>query len=415
MNLFYHFGLWLYRLIVRLISPFHEKAACFTKGRNGLIRRIKEQVSNENPIVWFHCASLGEFEQGYPIMEGYRRIHPEHKIILTFFSPSGYEVKKGDGVADWIFYLPLDTRRNARRFLDAVKPAKAIFVKYEFWHNYLITLRKRNIPTYIISATFHPSQPFFKWYGAFFRKMLRSFTLLFVQDQDSVTLLEQIEVTHVAMAGDTRFDRVLAQAQLPCLQPVIEAFCTLNHTTNTQRIIVAGSTWPRDESLLEHLLDAYNEVKLILVPHEVDNVRILSVMDQFARFHPVRYSQLSNIESIPIDSKVMVVDTIGLLFQLYRFGSITYVGGGFEDGIHNIIEAAVYGVPVVFGPRYQKFVEAVDLVGLGGGFSVKTPKALAALVGKWLTLPQTCAEAGQVCARYVQGQIGATKVILSRL
>ena len=415
MNLFYHFGLWLYRLIVRLISPFHEKAACFTKGRNGLIHRIKEQVTCENPIVWFHCASLGEFEQGYPIMEGYRRTHPEHKIILTFFSPSGYEVKKDDRVADWIFYLPLDTRRNARRFLDAVKPAQAIFVKYEFWYNFLITLRKRNIPTYIVSATFHPSQPFFRWYGVFFRKMLRSFTLLFVQDQTSVTLLEQIDVTHVVVSGDTRFDRVLEQAQLPCIQPVIEAFCTLNNGAATQTVCVAGSTWPRDETLLEHLLDVYKEVKLILVPHEVDNARILSVMDQFARFSPVRYSQLSNIESIPIYSKVMVVDTIGLLYQLYRFGSMAYVGGGFEDGIHNILEAAVYGMPVVFGPRYQKFIEAVELVGLGGGFSVKTPQGLAALVGGWLTLPQTCAEAGQICARYVQRQTGATERILSRL
>ena len=411
MNLFYHFGLWSYRLIARIISPFYTKAAFFTKGHNGLISKLEHQITHEKPIVWFHCASLGEFEQGRPIIEGYRHKEPEHKIVITFFSPSGFEVKKGNSIADWIFYFPLDTRRNVRRFLDAVQPAKAIFIKYEFWYNYLVALRRRNIPTYIVSATFHPSQPFFKWYGAFFRRMLHTFTLIFVQNRESKELLNQIKFTNVVVAGDTRFDRVWAQAQLPCSLPLIDAFLQISQ----KDVCVAGSTWPQDEALLLQALNSNPSLKLILVPHEVDPPRIASIMEQFTAFAPVQYSRLSGVEMITDSARVMVVDTIGMLSSLYRFGSIAYVGGGFGSGIHNILEAAVYGIPVIFGPRYQRFNEAVALIQQGGAHAVKTNRELNAQIQLWLATPEMCREAGRICGEYVQKHTGATKIVLEQI
>ena len=413
LNLFYHLGLWLYRLIARLISPFNIKAALFTKGHNGLISKIKREICHDKPVVWFHCASLGEFEQGRPIIEAYSLAQPQHKIVVTFFSPSGYEVKKGDSIADWIFYFPLDTKRNARRFLDTVQPVKAIFIKYEFWYNYLVALKKRSVPTYIVSATFHASQPFFKWYGAFFRRMLRTFTFLFVQNQASATLLERIDFKNVVVAGDTRFDRVWAQAQLPCSLPVIEAFCQQNQDVELpQKICVAGSTWPRDEVLLCQALHEQERLKLILVPHVIDSAHIAAIMEQFAPFSPLQYTKLKGVEIVVDSSRVVVVDTMGLLSSLYRFGSIAYVGGGFEDGIHNILEAAVYGIPIVFGPNYAKFNEAVDLVKMGGAYSVRNGQELISHLNVWINDPHDHEKEGAKCLDYVKEHVGATRLII---
>jgi len=412
LNLLYHLGLWLYRLIARLMSPFYTKAALFTEGHNGLISKIKQQISHDNPIVWFHCASLGEFEQGRPIIEGYKVREPDHKILLTFFSPSGYEVRKGSPLADWVFYMPLDTRRNARRFLDIVQPSKAIFVKYEFWYNFLITLKKRRIPTYVVSATFRPSQPFFRWYGAFFRRMLRNITLLFVQNQSSKELLLQIGFMNTVVAGDTRFDRVWAQSQLPCHLPVVEAFCD---QTKKQEICVVGSSWPQDEALLLQALRERPALSLIIAPHEIDSSHIDQIMERFASFHPTRYSHTPIAGGLSSDSRVLVIDTIGLLSSLYRYGSIAYVGGGFGDGIHNILEAAVYGIPVLFGPRYQKFNEATDLVSLGGARSIQTDRELIAQMREWIDTPQNCIEAGQICGHYVKEHVGATGTVLEHI
>ena len=435
MNPLYHLGLWLYRLVARLISPFHTKAALFSKGHSALIYKMKQQITHECPIVWFHCASLGEFEQGRPIMEGYRLAQPGHKIVVTFFSPSGYEVVKGNPVADWIYYLPLDTCRNVRRFLDTVQPVKAIFIKYEFWYNFLRALKKRGIPTYIVSAAFRPSQPFFRWYGAVFRRMLRMFTWLFVQDGASESLLLQIGVSNVIVAGDTRFDRVWKQSHTPCSLPVVEAFCC-EVSGGAAWVCIAGSTWPRDEALLLHLLEAHRQVKLILVPHEVDEDHIESIMKLFAPFSPVRYSQLSGAKKvlhgaeivpdgaekvlkdagwIPSGVGVLVVDTIGLLSSLYRYGSMAYLGGGFDHGIHNTLEAAVYGVPVIFGPKYERFNEAVDLVRLGGAYSIRSQQELLAQIGRWLSEPERRTEAGRVCAAYVARHGGATEQVLDAI
>ncbi|MCL2501913.1 MAG: 3-deoxy-D-manno-octulosonic acid transferase [Bacteroidales bacterium] len=417
MNLFYHLGLWLYRLIARLIAPFYLKAAHFNRGHTGLIAHIKSRIDRNAPIVWFHCASLGEFEQGRPVMEAYRNQAPTHKILLTFFSPSGYEIKKQDPIADWIFYLPLDTCRNVRRFLDAVQPHKAIFIKYEFWYNYLKALKKRGIPTYIVSANFWAAQPFFAWYGAFFRRMLRTFTLLFVQNPESKALLNRIGFAHVVVAGDTRFDRVWTRAQSACSLPVVDAFL---HNQNPevgsgQEVCVAGSSWPKDESLLWQALKAHPSLKLILVPHEVDAGHIDRIMEQFADFCPLKYSQFSAAEIIPTASRVLVVDQIGLLSLLYRYGSMAYVGGGFEQGIHNILEAAAYGVPVVFGPNHKKFNEALDLIRLGGAHSVRTGQELASCVGRWITDAQVRREEGDICLRYVKEHTGATQIVLQQL
>ena len=349
-------------------------------------------------------------------MEGYRSREPNHKILLTFFSPSGYEVKKGDPVADWIFYFPLDTCRNARRFLDAVRPCKVIFIKYEFWHNYLRALKKRGIPTYIASAIFRPSQPFFKWYGATFRRMLRTFTLLFVQTEASKELLNRIGFTNVVVAGDTRFDRVWAQAHLPCSLPVVDAFLR-NAGVD---VCVAGSTWPRDEALLLHALKAHPSLKIILAPHEVGALHIAQIMEQFADFHPQKYSQLAAIKGLPMhalppESKVLVVDTIGLLSSLYRFGSMAYVGGGFEEGIHNILEAAVYGIPLLFGPNHQKFNEAIELIRLNGAHTIRTEQELSTSLGRWIDDPKRRQEQGAVCLNYVTKHLGATQIVLQNI
>jgi len=390
------------------MSPFYAKAALFTKGHNGLIDKIKQQIVCDKPIVWFHCASLGEFEQGRPIMEAYRLKHPGHKIVLTFFSPSGYEVKKGSPAADWIFYLPLDTKRNARRFLDVVQPAKAIFVKYEFWYNFLIALKRRNIPTYVVAATFRPSQPFFRWYGGFFRKMLRTFTLLFVQNQASSVLLEQIDFTNAVAAGDTRFDRVWMQAHSFCSLPIVDAFCR----TSEHHLCVAGSTWPQDEALLLQALYDLPSLKIILVPHEVDLLHITQIVKLFSPFRPVRYSQVSAAEALLNESRVLIVDTIGLLSSIYRFGVTAYVGGGFDAGIHNILEAAVYGVPVLFGPNHQKFNEAVDLIRLGGACTICTKQEIITHLSRWMSDEDARIEAGQVCREYVNNHLGATQTII---
>ncbi|MCL1974071.1 MAG: 3-deoxy-D-manno-octulosonic acid transferase [Bacteroidetes bacterium] len=411
MNPFYHLGLWLYRLVARLIAPFYSKAALFNRGHAGLINHIRSRVEGQAPVVWFHCASLGEFEQGRPIMEAYRMREPNHKILLTFFSPSGYEVKKEDPIADWIFYCPLDTHRNVKRFLDTVHPCKAIFIKYEFWYNYLKALKKRNIPTYLVSANFIPSQPFFAWYGAIFRRMLRTFTLFFVQNTDSASLLNRIGFHNVVVAGDTRFDRVWTRAQSDSSLTVVDAFL---HNSE-QEVCVAGSTWPRDESILLQALKAHSSLKIILVPHEVDVLHITRIMAQFACFHPLKYSLLAASDPILPASRVLVVDKIGLLALLYRYGSMAYIGGGFEQGIHNILEAAVYGIPVVFGPNYQKFNEALDLIRLGGAHTVDTGAELAAQFGRWIKDPQAIRDEGEVCLRYVREHLGATERVLEHL
>ncbi len=413
MTVFYHLGLLLYAVLVRIIAPFNHKARLFVKGRKRLFKRLNEAIPAGSQIVWFHCASLGEFEQGRPIMEAFRRAHPECKILLTFFSPSGYEVRKHYSGADWVFYLPLDTPRNVRRFLNAVNPAMAVFIKYEFWRNYLCQLRKRRIPTYIIAAIFLPSQPFFKWYGAFFRKMLKAYTCLFVQNEASAALLKTIGITNVEVAGDPRFDRVVEIASQAKDLPLIDAFCA------GQPTIVAGSTWRADEEKLEDALtdNCFSGVKLVLVPHEVNEEHITQLEKLYADFKPLRYTQVQASDKEKLAAApVLIVDTVGVLSSIYRYASVTYIGGGFgAAGIHNVLESAVYGVPTIFGPVFHQFQEGVDLVNLGGALAFSTTEELKTLLSSLLFDKKRQQAVGDICKKYVQQHTGATEKIIKQL
>ena len=388
--------------------------------------------------IWFHAASVGEFEQARPIIERIKdrcAVGPLHcktasavrPIVVTFFSPSGYEARKGYELADGVFYLPLPTRRNARKFLDALQPSLAIFVKYEFWPAYLKELKKRDIPTYSICSIFRPNQVFFKWWGRVYRKSLRCFTHLFVQDEASRVLLAQYGITQASVAGDTRIDRVkqIADAIRPSqsdyktadavrppladrLSPIVD------FARGCERMIVAGSTWPKDEVLLKQFVERVNEltnerIKLILVPHELDEKHLHFIFNLFQGRY-VRYSRAT--QASLIHAQVMVVDTMGLLSSIYRFGQVAYIGGGFGVGIHNTIEAAAYGMPVIFGPNYEHFREAQDLIKVGAARSIKTYSELEAALDTALDNHETI---GAKAAAYVASELGATDKIFVKI
>ena len=361
--------------------------------------------------IWFHAASVGEFEQARPIIEKLKIKNEKLKIVVTFFSPSGYEARKGYELADGVFYLPLATRRNARKFLDALQPSMAIFVKYEFWPAYLRELKKRDIPTYSICSIFRPKQIFFKWWGWRYRNVLKCFTQLFVQDEASRVLLEKYGITQVSVAGDTRFDRmaeVMAngeRANGERLSPIAD------FARGCERVIVAGSTWPKDEALLMKCCNdaSLNDVKLILVPHELDEKHLHYIFNLFQGRY-VRYSRATRASLI--DAQVMVVDTMGLLSSIYRFGQVAYIGGGFGAGIHNTIEAAAYGMPVIFGPNYAHFREAQGLIDAGAARSIKNYSELEAALDTALEQHEMI---GAKAAEYVASEIGASDRIYKEI
>jgi 3-deoxy-D-manno-octulosonic-acid transferase len=362
---------------------------------------LKQSLSKDrsNRYVWFHAASLGEFEQGRPVMEALRKSHPEYKIILTFFSPSGYEVRKNYNGADIVCYLPLDTPRNAKRFVDLVNPEKIIFIKYEFWPNFLSYCRKKEISTYVISAVFRKSQIFFKWYGKPYANILSSIKCMYVQDENSKKLLSSIGITNVTVAGDTRFDRVMEIFENARQLPIAESFREGN------RVLVAGSSWPKDEELIFKYLQSNPELKLIIAPH-VLSVDHLNDIEERIGVSCIRYSAATN-ESVK-EVRCLLIDNMGMLSSLYRYGDIAYIGGGFGVGIHNTLEAAVYGIPVVFGPNFGKFNEAKDLVALGGGFSIQDYVELQSTLD-WLLLHKG---AGKIAGNYVKQNQGATMKII---
>lgn len=358
MLVIYRLFLFLYVIAIRIAAIFNPKAKLWIDGRKGLIARIRATLPGNEPRIWFHCASLGEFEQGRPVMEAIRKQYPQYKIVLTFFSPSGYEVRKDYEGADYVFYLPMDSPRNARQFLDAVQPSLAVFVKYEFWYDYMSALQQRNIPAILISAAFRKDQVFFKGYGGLFRKLLGCFRYLLVQDEGSKALLDTIGLTdNVIVAGDTRYDRVAAIAATAKELPDIAAF------RQQSRVLVGGSTWPEDEQVLKAFLPEMPAGwKMILAPHEIDAVHIRQVKELFGET-AILFSEWK-IAPRP-DAQVLIIDNIGMLSALYRYGDVAFIGGGFnKGGIHNILEPAVFGLPVVFGPVYRKFVEAVNMVQL---------------------------------------------------
>lgn len=392
------------------------------KGRRGWAVRVEDwkrslhhSPSNDgnglpeaDKVVWMHCASLGEFEQGRPLLEATKLQYPGYKIVLTFFSPSGYEIRKNYTGADLVLYLPMDGPNSAREFVEAINPALVLWVKYEYWYYYLLELKKRNIPVLLISGTFRENQPFFKWYGAFWQKMLHNFDQLFVQTKNAAALLAQIDFKqNVTVSGDTRFDRVTAiAAQWEKLAEPIEQFC------EGHLVIVAGSTWEEDEEELIHYARAYPKIRFIFVPHEVSRIRIHDLEKEFPG--ALLYSSLINRQlSTVIHSNVLIVDTIGILSRLYRYATIAYVGGGFnESGIHNILEAAVYGKPVIFGPEYEKFAEAVALVDAGGAFSIESALELEALLNRLLNDSEVLRTAGEISRQYVNANNGATQLIM---
>ncbi|MDR2449628.1 MAG: 3-deoxy-D-manno-octulosonic acid transferase [Prevotellaceae bacterium] len=410
MRLLYNTGLFLFVFVVKVASLFHGKARLFVAGRRNLFSCLDAVARAGAPVAWFHCASLGEFEQGRPVMEAYRAKYPQHKILLTFFSPSGYEVRKNYEGADFVFYLPIDTPRNARRFVRTVKPVVAVFIKYEFWYNVLHHLKKARVPAYVVSAVFRRRQMFFRWYGCFFRRMLHSFRLLFVQDENSVALLHHIGINNVMHVGDTRFDRVCAHVQHPSDLPLVKAFAARSHT------LVAGSTWPPDEENLARVWAFMPvEAQLIIAPHEVGEERIKAIEKWFAGYHPVRYTKVKTAAAWQ-PARVLIVDTVGLLLSVYRYGQAAYVGGGFSaTGIHNILEAAAYGLPVVFGPNYRKYVEAHALIAAGGACSAGDVAALKDTLQSWLLHDETRLAAGRQAAGYVKTNSGATGKIMAWL
>lgn len=410
-SLIYLLGVWLYSAGVRIAACFgNEKAKQLVKGRTETWKKL-QTYDNSQKSVWIHAASLGEFEQGRPIIEAIREKYPQKKIVLTFFSPSGYEVRKNYALADLICYLPADGPMNARKFIEAINPEKVIFVKYEFWHFFLASLKKYNIPTYGVSVIFRKQQAFFKWYGAWFRDMLKCFKHLYIQDQTSASLLDTIGISNYTVAGDTRFDRVRKIAQSSANVDIAHRF-----VEGAQMVMVAGSSWELDEDVyLPYFLNSNNQkngkLKLIIATHEVDATRVEKLKNRIgesAFFY-------TNPPTDPENYMVMIVDTIGLLSAIYKYGQVAYIGGGFGKGIHNTLEAATYGMPVIFGPNYKKFKEAVDLIACGAGYCVGSENDFNQIMTQLCSDEARLKQSGVEADAYVKSMCGATDKVMHDL
>lgn len=407
----YNIGIFLYALVVRIISPFHRKARKMILGHKETYRILRQQIDPNDSYIWFHAASLGEFEQGRPIMEAIRKKHAEYKILLTFFSPSGYDVRKDYKGADIVCYLPFDKKRNVKRFLKLVQPRMVVFIKYEFWYNFVNQLCKKDIPVYMVSAIFRPTQMFFKWYGKPMRRILNCYKCICVQDESSKKILEGIHVTNVKVCGDTRFDRVIDIKKQAKQLPLAEAFAAKAATEN-EKIMVAGSTWPKDEDLLFQYFNITADLKLIIAPHEIDEAHLKYIESTLRRPY-IRYSQA--IQENVCDYDCLIIDSFGLLSSLYRYGQIAYVGGGFGVGIHNILEAAVYSIPVVFGTNFKKFREAQQLIECGGAYSVSDYQSLRSLLDEFIQYQDTLKVAGSNAGKYVESNTGVVDKVLDVL
>lgn len=415
MRLLYSIGIFLYSVGIRIAAIGNRKARLWVRGRKNLFSNLKTALSKDSrKVIWFHCASLGEFEQGRPLIERVKVQHPEYKILLTFFSPSGYEVRKNYAGADVVTYMPVDTRANAKHFLEIVNPAVVVFVKYEFWLNHLAALRRRNIPHYLISAIFREDQVFFKGHGGIFRTALNGYTHIFTQDKNSASLLEKISVKNVTVAGDTRFDRVSEIAAATKDIPTAATFTAEN------KMLVAGSTWKADEDLLIPILKKHfqNGWRMIIAPHEISEHRLQSIESALKAIgvsdtNVVRFSK--GAIHLPADVRVMIIDNIGMLSSLYRYGSVAYIGGGFGKSIHNTLEAAVFGIPVVFGPMYEKFNEALGLIACKGGFGVHSQQELEIAIDSLLSDENHRVVAGRNAGAFVKSNLGATDKIMVKL
>lgn len=407
-KIMYSIAIHLYAFVAALISPFHKKARLMRSGQKRTNSILREKIDRNAKYIWFHASSLGEFEQGRPMMEKIRAHHPEYKILLTFFSPSGYEVRKDYKGADVVCYLPFDTPARVRRFLDLANPAMAVFIKYEFWGNYLSELKKRGIPTYIISAIFRPDQLFFQWYGSAYRRVLFCFDYLFVQDERSKELLAELGITNVTVTGDTRFDRVLDIHRQAHDIEMVEKFIA-RRDGHCPLTLVAGSSWPQDEEILLPYFHQHPELKLIIAPHEIHREHLMAIEAGLKRPF-VRLSEAK--EDDLADKDCLIIDCFGLLSSIYRYGQIAYIGGGFGAGIHNTLEAAVYGIPVLFGPKYHKFKEAKDLIAVGGGFSVSDTHSFNEKMDELLTSREAREAAGEAAGNLVYRNAGSTDKVL---
>lgn len=399
----YNIVIYIYLIGVVIASLFSKKVRNMWRGERRAIGIIKEKMDPNAQYVWFHAASLGEFEQGRPLMEQLKREHPEYKILLTFFSPSGYEVRKNYEGADIITYLPLDTIMNARRFLRTIRPVMAFFIKYEFWYNYLHILKYRKVPVYSVSSIFRPEQVFFKWYGRSYGRVLHCFTHFFVQNEISRQLLAKIGINEVTVVGDTRFDRVLQIKEAAKQLPVVEAF------TDGHRTFVAGSSWQPDEDIFIPWFNAYKDWKLIIAPHVIGEDHLQQILSKIEG-KAVRYTQASAEEVR--DAQVLIIDCFGLLSSIYHYGEVAYVGGGFGVGIHNLPEAAVWGVPVIFGPNNQRFQEAQQLKACGGGLEINGAADFQRIMDRFDANPQQVEADGKKAGDYVKGKAGATDKVL---
>ena len=402
----YNLAMYILELGVKLAALFSDKPAKMVKGYREVFDLLQRKIDSNAQYIWFHAASLGEFEQGRPLIERIRKEYPQYKILQTFFSPSGYEVRKNYDGADIVCYLPIDTPSNVKKFVDLVNPCMVFFVKYEFWQNYLNTLSKRGIPAYSVSSIFRPNQIFFRWYGKGYQQVLKTFAHLFVQNEESKRLLADIGVNNTTVVGDTRFDRVLdicaAAKQLPLVQKFKGDALTF----------VAGSSWGPDEDIFIKYFNAHPEMKLIIAPHVVNDSHLKEIESKLQR-SSIRYTKAT--EDNVQQADCLIIDCYGLLSSIYRYGEISYVGGGFGVGIHNVLEAAVYGIPVIFGPNNKKFREAQHLLANKGGFEVNGYEDFQQLMDKFLTDESYLKQSGKAAGDYVKDNAGAMDKIMKRV
>ena len=403
----YNIIIYAYLIGVAIYSRFNEKVRKMWRGERDAFSVLKEKVDPKAQYVWFHAASLGEFEQGRPLMEKMRASHPEYKILLTFFSPSGYEVRKNYEGADIICYLPLDTPLNARRFLRLIRPVKAYFIKYEFWYNYLHILKHRNVPVYSVSSIFRPGQIFFRWYGRQYAHVLKCFTHFFVQNAESKQLLRTIGIENANVVGDTRFDRVLQIRDAAKDLPLAEAF------GRDYKVFVAGSSWPPDEEIFIPYFNRQPEWRMIIAPHVIGEDHLAKI-ERMVEGKCVRYTQLKDAAELA-DARCLIIDCFGLLSSIYRYATVCYVGGGFGVSIHNTLEAAVWGKPVIFGPENKKFQEAQGLKACGGGLEITSAADFRRIMDDFVSHPEHMTEAGQQAGAYVAKMTGATAHILQHI
>jgi 3-deoxy-D-manno-octulosonic-acid transferase len=406
MKLLYNLGISIFSALANLASLFNSRASLWVKGRKNWAEKIAEKIKPGDRVIWIHCASLGEFEQGRPVIEAIKKDLPKFKVLITFFSPSGYEVRKNYSYADCISYLPADTPGNASKFTYLVKPEIVIFVKYEFWNNYISKIYSANIPLYLISGIFRPGQHFFKWYGSFFRDMLKKFEIIYVQDQQSFELLEGIGMKKVVVAGDTRFDRVVQIAATARKIPTLEQF------RGSEKLFLAGSSWKQDEDIISEYINRFpSAMKWVFAPHEIDEPNII----RLEKLLKVKYVRYSKFDEASVDSRVLIIDNIGMLSSAYGYAYIAAIGGGFGKGIHNILEPACWGIPVIFGPRYKNFKEAIDLINKGSARSYNTFNEFKEILDLWLSDEKIYTNSARLASDYVKENTGATEIIIQEI